>query len=196
MPTDLQPIIYKAEVLLLELAQLNQRGPSLEVIHNYRIKGIADCCLPGEEVSRVILAHRGRHYIVPLPLALRLVTDYLARYRHISQSATQIAAGMRVSEFYRRHGMNSGESSRLRISRSTVKEYVKRIRHALAKAFCEAELHLNPAQVLVSEATVSNETTYRLRATVNWHHCMELPARHPDIQRHSGGPRRNCERAI
>jgi len=185
MPTDLQPIIRKAEVLLLELAQLSQVGPSLEIIHNYQVQGVSGQCHPGEEVSRVLLACRGRHTIVPLPLALRLVVDYLARYRHIPQSATQIAAGMRISEFYLRHGMNSGELSRRKISRSAIKEYVKRIRKALAIAFRDAQLGLDPTQVLVSEDTVSNETTYRLRAAVTWHHCIEIPARYPQVRTRS-----------
>lgn len=182
MLADLQPIIQKAELLLLELAELNQAGPSLHVVHSYSIRGSVGQCQPGEEVSRVLLAYRGRHTIVPLPLALRLVVDYLGRYRHIPQNATQIAAGMRLSEFYRRHGLNSGELSQRKISRSAIKEYVNRIRKAFAIAFWEAQLLLDPAEVLVSEGTVSNETTYRLRAVVTWHHCVEIAARHPRIQ--------------
>ena len=69
---------------------------------------------------------------------------------------------MRLSPFYVRHGLNSGVLSRRKISRSAVKEYVKRIRQALSRPLHEMSLALKPTEVLVSASTVGNETQYRL----------------------------------
>jgi hypothetical protein len=176
MSFDLHPVFRKAEVLLLELARLDQEGPSFIIIHDYRLRGTV--CQAGEEVSRVILIQRGRRVVLPLQLALRLVFDYLARHRHTPQNATQISAGIRASDFCRFHGLNSGLLSARKISRSAVKEYVSRIRKALAIAFYEAALPLDPLRVIVSEATVGNETRYNLRGKVEWLHCKEIAERH------------------
>jgi hypothetical protein len=72
-----------------------------------------------------------------------------------------------------KHGMNSGVPSKRKISRSAIKEYVKRIRGALALAFREAGLHVDPKRVLVSKATMGNEIHYQLRARIEWAHLGE-----------------------
>ena len=173
MYADLKPIADKAEVLLLELSEMIQNGPRFRIIHRFRKAGTE--CHAGEEVAAVHLLHRGRAIPLPLPLALRLVFDYLARHHHMPQSASQITAGMRVSPFYVRHGLNAGVLSRRKISRSSVKEYVKRIRKAMLVAFRESQTTMNPPRVLVSMNTVGNEAQYRMRAVFEWLHIDELP---------------------
>src|SRR5262249_6838220 len=103
-------------------------------------------------------------------LAVSILIDYLGRTRHTPQTATQIAAGVRASLFYQRHGMNSGVVSRRKFSRSGIKEYVKRKRQAIGCAFREAGLHMDPKRVLISVSTVWNQTLYQLRARVEWVH--------------------------
>jgi hypothetical protein len=171
MYADLRCVAEQVEVLLADLVELAQNGPRLRITHRFHVAGTL--CRSGEEIWAISLICRGRETAVPLTLALRQVMNYLAGTRHIPQSASQIAAGMRRSEFYARHGMNSGVPSRRKISRSAIKEYAKRIRRALALAFSEAALHLDPSRVLLSKATMGNEIHYQLRATIEWVHLGE-----------------------
>jgi hypothetical protein len=164
-------IAERAEVLLTELAELVQAGPTLRFVHRFQLPWTT--CAAGEEIWAVFIIHRGREIPLPLSLALRLVLNYLAETRHIPQSATQIAAGMHRSAFYVKHGMNSGVPSRRRISRSAVKEYVKRLRSAIRIACRYAALDFDPGEVLVSRRTVGNEIRYQLRAAVQWVHINE-----------------------
>lgn len=84
----------------------------------------------------------------------------------------QIEAGMQADPFYLKHGTNAMLYNGLsrRISRSAVKEYIKRLRLALELASRQAGLNLDPRQVIASELTVMNQVGYRLKATVEWSH--------------------------
>jgi hypothetical protein len=168
MCDNFRSIAERAEVLLAELAWLSQTGPELRIVHRFRVPGTN--CQAGEEIWAISTVHRGREIILPLSLALRQVVDYLAETRHVPQSASQIAAGMRRSAFYVKHGMNSGIPSKRKISRSAVKEYIKRIRKAFDLSFREIGLNLDPKRVLVSKTTVGNEIHYQLRARIEWVH--------------------------
>jgi hypothetical protein len=168
MSDEVRIVARAAEIALLEAAELLQAGPLLRVIHRFRDRGME--CQPGEEVWAVYVIVRGREIPLALSLTLRLLIDYLARTRHVAQSAAQITAGIRASPFYERHGMNSGIMSRRRFSRSGIKEYIKRIRKALALALRGASCHLDPHRVLVSKTTMTNEKLYQLRARVEWLH--------------------------
>jgi geranylgeranyl pyrophosphate synthase len=90
---------------------------------------------------------------------------------------------MRLQDFYRDHGFNSGEPSVRKICRNAVKEYVKRIRGAFAVAFQRAALPLDPMRVLVSEATDDNEVQYHLQASIEWLHVDDLAERYSRIRR-------------
>jgi len=171
MYADLRCVAEQADVLLAELTQLAQNGPRLRITHRFQLAGTL--CRPGEEIWAISLICRERETPLPLSLALRQVLNYLAETRHVPQNASQIAAGMRRSAFYIKHGMNSGVPSRRKISRSAVKEYVKRIRRALALAFGEAGLRLDPNRILVSKTTMGNEVHYQLRAAIEWMHLGE-----------------------
>lgn len=163
---DLKAIANCAEVSLAELGDL-QRGVSLRILHRW---GNTSGCAPGEEVWAALLIYHGREFPLPLSLAPLLLLDQLARTRHIPQLASQIVAGLRKSEFVRRHGANAGAIRTRRYSRSTIKEYVKRIRQSLASVFIEACLPMRAERVLCSEETDGNETRYRLRAQIEWIH--------------------------
>jgi len=170
MSDRFSPVIEEVDLLVAEIKELATVGPHFKIVHRFREYGTD--CRPGEEVAWTILVFRSREYLLRLPLSLLLVFDYLGRNRWLPQSATQIVAGMRTDPFYARHGANvrtDGRQTR-KISRSAVKEYVKRIRRALQVGFHEAGLKLDPYAVLVSEPTESNEIRYRLKATIEWIH--------------------------
>jgi hypothetical protein len=172
---DLHPVIYKAEALLLERSLLVSSGPRFQVVHRFRISGTR--CEAGEEVFAILLLHRGREIPLCLSLAPRLLFDYLGRHRHVGQSASQVAAGMRASSFYRNHAKNSGQMSLRKISRSAIKEYVLRTRRAIEAAIGQTSISLAPSKILVSERTDGNEVLYRLRATIQYRHSDEISAR-------------------
>jgi hypothetical protein len=173
MSVDFQPVLYKAEFLLLEHSSHKSSGPTVQIVHRFRAGKFG--CQPGEEVFQVSLLHRGRRTLISLSLALRLLFNYLASYRRTPQSATQIASGINASEFYALHGMNAGVPSRRNISRTAIKEYIKRIRQALDSGLREAGIPLRSSEVLIGQATAGNEVLYRLRAAVEWIHLEDLP---------------------
>jgi hypothetical protein len=168
MYADLGPIVERAQLMLSELAELSQTGPLLRIVHRFQAPGTI--CLPGEEVWSISLINRGEEFRLPLSLALRLLLNHLAETRHIPQSAVQIAAGMRRSAFYVRHGANSGIISPRRVGRSSVKEYVKRLRLAFGIAVREARISVDPIRILLSQETMGNEVQYRLHARIQWVH--------------------------
>jgi hypothetical protein len=165
---NLRPITQRVDLLLLEQRELSQSGPHIRIVHRFRKPNTV--CAWGEEVFAASVIDQGRPTPVLVPLGPRLLLNYFAEHRHMGQSAAQIAAGVRASLFYRRHGSNSGVLTMRRISRSSVKEYVKRLRRALAAAFERAGLAIDPMTVLASEKTEGNEVLYRLRAHVEWVH--------------------------
>jgi hypothetical protein len=57
-----------------------------------------------------------------------------------------------------------------RISKSSVRVYVERVRLALALVFRAANLRINVRDVLASEGSGTNEALYRLRGTFDWVH--------------------------
>jgi hypothetical protein len=75
-----------------------------------------------------------------------------------------------------KHGSNAMLQNGLkrRISRSAIKEYIKRLRLAFELAFRDAGLNLDPRQVIASEATVTNEVGYRLKVTIDWFHIDDF----------------------
>jgi len=169
-------VLSKVNLLLAEVRHLRSAGPHFRIVHRFRIPG--SHCLPGEEVVAVFLVYRGREYQLRLSPALILLLDFLAHHSRIALSAKQIELGIRADEFYRQHAKNANGRPALvrRIPRSAVREHVKRLHHALALVFHEANLPINPGKVLVVEQTVSNEVQYRLRATFRWTH-LDLTSR-------------------
>jgi hypothetical protein len=168
MSENIRDVVRSSETLLLELRELRQRGPLIRIVHRFRKPETE--CQAGEEVWGVYLIVRGHETLIRLSLALRLLLEYLARTRHVPQSATQIVAGLHKSQFCRQHSLNSGIIASRRFSRSGIKEYIKRVRKALDIAFCEGRLHLDSKDVLVSKCTVGNEKHYQLRARTEWVH--------------------------
>jgi hypothetical protein len=170
MSNEFTRVVEEVDVVVAEVKELVTAGPHFKIVHRIREDGKE--CSPGEEIAWALLVYRSREYLLKLSLSLLLLFDYLARNRWLPHSARQIVAGMRADPFYTKHGANvrtDGKQTR-KISRSAVKEYIKRIRRALEEAFREAGLKLDPFDVLVSEPTESNDVRYRLKATVEWIH--------------------------
>jgi hypothetical protein len=152
------------------LRRLSAADLHFEIWHRFRAPGTE--CAPGEEVTACSLLERQRYFHLPLSLALRLVFDFLARHRHVPLGASQIAASFRADPFYRKHGCNALNSGALirRVSISSVRVYIERIRRAMELSFREANLRIDARDVLVSQETVTNEVGYRLRGTFEWVH--------------------------
>lgn len=165
-----QPILEKVPILRLEFQRLKAADPHFKIWHGLRAPGTG--CAPGEEVAAVSLVSHWREIHLPLSLALRLFFDFMARHTRVPQSASQIEAGFRADPFYREHGRNALSRGTLtrRVAKSSVRVYVERTRHALAMSLREADLRIDPRDVLVSEETVTNEVGYRLRGTFEWLH--------------------------
>lgn len=167
---ELEKIIEEVDLLVAELRELNENGPHFRILHRFRAPGTD--CAPGEEVAGVYLVHRGREYFLKLPLALRLLFDYLARHTHLPQSATQIEAGIRAERFYAEHAaaVMGAEKFTRSIPRSYIRVYMERLRLALAEVFRKAGLRIDVHAVLMSQETVMNEVGYQLKASFEWPH--------------------------
>ncbi len=170
MNDDRKWLKEEIDFLLAEQRELLGRGPSFKIVHRFRMPG--SDCLPGEEIFAVFLVHRRHDYHLRLPLALRILFDYLARHPRVPQSAGQIELGIRAEDFYRRHAANgTGRRAVTRnISRSYVRVYAKRLHKALELAFQEARLQIDPSSVLLDAKTVGNELGYQLKANCDWVH--------------------------
>jgi hypothetical protein len=166
----LMTIVEEVDLLVAEIRELNSEGPNFKILHRFH-KPCTDCA-PGEEVAGIFLVHHGREYFVRLPLALRLLFDYLARHSHLPQSATQIEAGFRADRFYSHHrgGAVGRDKFNRSIPRSYVRVYIERLRLALNNAFCESGLLIHARTVILSQKTVMNESGYQLKANCEWIH--------------------------
>jgi len=164
------PLLRAIDVVVAEQRELAAAGPHLTIWHRFQQQGTR--CAAGEEVWAVSLDGPVGGVPIRLSLAVRILTDYLARHRHVPQSASQIEAGIRSDPFYFRHGSNVRTSARQTrsISRSMLKVYVPRFRVAFRAASGDAGLLVNPDSVLISEPTDGNEILYRLKARVDWRH--------------------------
>jgi hypothetical protein len=155
------------DLVIAERDELQRNGPCFQVIHRFSQGG----CAPGEEVSAILLAHGGRFFQLPLPLAQRLVFNLLAEHRRIALDSLQIVSALTADWFYRDHAANSGHRQVKKIRRPTVKVLVQRIREALASTFTEAKLKFDPCNVLCScPAEGSKRVLYKLQAEIRWHH--------------------------
>lgn len=166
---SLTPVLEKVNLIITEMRHLRSVGPHFRIVHRFRMP--QSTCGAGEEISACFLLNQGREYDLRLSLALLIVFDYLAHSR-LAQSARQIELGIRASDFYIRHAENAtgGAALTRKISRSAVKEYIRRLHHALALVFQEAGLTIDPSKVLIVQETVGNEVRFLLKATFSYTH--------------------------
>jgi hypothetical protein len=170
MRSEFGPVIRGVKLLVAERARLSKSGPQFLIIHQFRKPETV--CTPGEVIADILFLHRTKRISLPLSLRLMLVFDYLGRCRHLGQNAGQIAAGLSIDPFTRRHGAYAGARLTLsrKVSRRAVKQQIIRLRAALRQAFQKAGLSFDPRRVLISEESATNEVRYRLKASVNWEH--------------------------
>jgi hypothetical protein len=163
-------LLEAIDLLLTEMNDLERNGPSFEIIHRF---SRGSCCVPGEEISTVLLAHEGYFFQLPLGLAQRFVFDFLAQ-RRLAVDSLQIVSGLAGDWFYREHAANSGQRQVQKIRRATVKVLIQRIREAMAATFAKANLKCDPCDVLRScPAEGSKRVLYTLRGTVRWRHIAD-----------------------
>src|SRR5262249_44789165 len=124
--------------------------PYLLVIHRFWIPGTK--CKSGEEIAVICFVWKTSVFPLRLSLPLLFVGNYLCQHRWLAQSAAQIEAGIKADRFYVKHGTNVRTSKRQwrNISRSSIKEYIRRIREALRLAIAQAGLNLDPRDILSS----------------------------------------------
>jgi len=173
------PVIDNVKLLIAEVNQLRSLGLHFRNVHRLRMPGTD--CAPGEEVLAIFLVYRGHEYQLRLSPALLLLADFLLRNSRFAQTASQISTGIHASSFYSEHATNDhGRRQRMkRIPRTAIKEYIKRLHRALSLAFHEANLRIDPLDVLTVEESVGNQVLYRWKAKVEVVH-LDLTA--ADVQ--------------
>lgn len=169
-PNELIDLLTSLEIARAERAELFHRGPHFAIIH--RFWQPETICTPGEAIADVRLIHRGREFSLALSTRPLLLFDYFARHKRLSQSASQIVAGMSVDPFCQEHGMHADihEDLNKTLSRNAIKQQLVRMRAALQSASREAGLNIRPDRILTTEYIAGNEVRYRLQASVEWLH--------------------------
>jgi hypothetical protein len=173
--SSLAPVAHDVRLLIAELNQLKSSRLPFRITHRYRLPGTE--CAPGEEVLAICFTPRGNEHQLPLSPALLLLGDYLLRNKQFGQTASQIEAGIDAGSFYsEQYATNArGRRQRMRrISRSAIREYVRRLHEALAIVFEKGNLRIDPRDVLTEEKSVGNQVLYRWNATVEVvHHDLK-----------------------
>jgi len=158
-------IIEEVEFFQYQERMLSAYGPTFRIVVSEK-RSASTCRV---QVIGVYLLHQGREYAILLSSALANLFHYFACHRDHGQTADQIAFAIRNSRSYvRYHGRP------WRLARTSIKEYVARLRISLATVFTEAGLNLAPDAVLISEATPSNSVAYRLHASVEITHVNNV----------------------
>lgn len=166
----LSHIVEEIDYLRAERNILATEGPHFRVIHGGHQRGTL--CLHGEFIEQVCLVHRWNLFPLSLSTTGLLVMDCFCRNRLKPLTASRIAQILAADPFYIRHGVNLGIWKPITAppSRSVIKVYVQRIRQQMANTFNSAGVMLDPAQVLISEATEKNAVAYTLRGSVEFVH--------------------------
>ena len=164
----LDPLVKEIEFILAERRNLRARGLHLIVSHLDHVPGTI--CAPGEMIGDISLG-------LPIPTSLRLsqmsllLMDCFCRHR-IPLTASCIEQIMISEPFYVDYAANRIGDDRVfaKPDSRTVRVCVSRIRKQMEMIFQELGLTIDPCQILTSEATDSNVTVYRLKATVEIMH--------------------------
>ena len=166
-------LIEEVDFLLARRRQLRTEGPHFIVVHSGHESG-AIGCLPGETIEQISLGHRSLEFPFRLTLMPLLVLDCLCRYRRTMLTAARIEEIMHTDPFYVRYGTRQRRQPKDigRPNRASVKVYVQRIREHMEKIFGDADLRIDPRNVLIADSTDSNTVAYRLKASVEFVHWL------------------------
>ena len=167
---QLSHVVEEIDYLRAERNILASEGPHFRVIHGGHQR--ETLCLHGEIIEQICLLHRWNLFPLPLSPKGLLIMDCFCRNRSKPLTASRIDQILACDSFYIRHGANLGIARLIATSpgRSAIKVYVQRIRRQMTRTFESAGLMLDPAQVLVSEATENHVVAYTLRASVDFIH--------------------------
>jgi hypothetical protein len=120
--------------------------------------------------------------LIPLrlsPTGLVLV-DVFARKKPQPLTAAHIERILASEPFYVRLGANApaAQGATIKLTRKTIKVYIRRLRQQMGKALKELGLAMRPEEVLVSEDTdLLNVTAYRLAIPCEFVHLGRTAGR-------------------
>jgi hypothetical protein len=170
--SDPPTLVEAIELLLADMDDLRRNRPCFHILHRFAHE---NRCSEGEEVSAVLFPRSATDPQLRLALSERLVFNFLAQHHRLAYDARQISAALSGAWFYRDHAANSGVRQRAKIRVPAVKVVVGRIRSAMALKFAEANLQINPLDVLQSllSAGSGNRVLYKLNADVQFYHSKD-----------------------
>jgi hypothetical protein len=159
----IQMIIEEIEYLRAKRAQNAGVLPRMVIAHGHQ-QAVRDC-LPGETIEQVSIAVRSQVIALRLSPTGLVIADVLGRKKPMPLTAAHIECIFASDPFCVRLGANAASVPRpmLRLTRKTIKVYIRRLRQQIGKALKEAGLAKLPEEILISESTdLLNVTAYRL----------------------------------
>jgi hypothetical protein len=174
----IQRIVEEIEYLRAKRMRHVGAMPRMVIVHGYQ-QAVRDC-LPGETVEQVSFVLRS--HTIPLRLSPTglVLADVFGRKRPMSLTAAHIERIFVSDPFCVRLGANATSAPRttLRLTRKTIKTYIRRLRQQIGKALKEAGLAIRSEEVLVSESTdLMNVTAYRLAIPCEFVHLSRTAGR-------------------
>jgi hypothetical protein len=176
--SSIREVVEEIEYLRAKRAQHGSAILRLVITHAHH-QAVKDC-LPGETIEQ---AHFSVHSdLIPLrlsPTGLVLV-DVFARKKPQPLTAAHIERILASEPFYVRLGANApaAQGATIKLTRKTIKVYIRRLRQQMGKALKELGLAMRPEEVLVSEDTdLLNVTAYRLAIPCEFVHLGRTAGR-------------------
>jgi hypothetical protein len=174
----IQQIVEEIEYLRAKRAQTANAILRLVVVHGGH-EAVKDC-LPGETIEKVSIAVRSDLIQLRLSPKGLVIANVFAQQRPTALTAAHIERIIASDPFYVRLGTNAASSPRptIRLTRKTIKMYIRRIRLQIGKALKKAGLGILPENILVSECTdLLNLKAYRLAIPCEFVHLSHSVGR-------------------
>jgi hypothetical protein len=157
-PSELDIALLYYDLAMYQIESVRRGKVRLVIVHERMAQRLPGRCIPGEQILSAWLVHGGRSYRLPLSTSHLILLDLLARHS-LPMNAQQIEERLNNELFY-------FQLARARSTRTAVRKQVSRIRAILAGFFAYYRIDLDPANILRSEPTSSNEVQYSLNADV------------------------------
>lgn len=164
-------IVDEIEYLRARRQQVAQLTPRILLVHGSHFPGTG--CQPGETVEQAYIRVGKDFFSLHLSHLALVLIDILARKKPLVLTAREIERIMASDPFCLKAGANtpSFPRSTTRLTRRSIKVYVKRIREQLRKALRRTGFTIHPNDVLVSEATdLANVVAYRIAILCEFEH--------------------------
>jgi hypothetical protein len=156
--SDLDLALLYYDLAMYQIASVRCGKVRLVIVHERMANRLPGRCIPGEQILSAWLVHQGRSYRLPLSTTHLILLDLLAHHR-VPMNAQQISDLLNNELFY-------FQLARARSTRTAVRKQISRIRAILASLFAIRYIDLDPASILRSEPTSTNEVRYSLNADV------------------------------